>query len=268
MTPEQLARQYQQRYGAIRNRAQAAASLAWARTGGLTDGDADRLAEVVSRIVLSAELATTRLVRAFLQAQLDEDLDIDAELTTGAALRNGVDPLEVYRRPAVNARVAVALGHTFDEAMARAGQRASVLAQTDVALSQRAAISLATDATPRIVGYRRVLTGRSCAFCATASTQRYRRGELMPLHPRCDCSVAPMIGDRDPGHVINRPLLRQLKSAGNASGDPQYWKSRHLAVDADGTVHLPEIVVHEHGELGPYLQGAEHHFTGPDDLAA
>jgi hypothetical protein len=147
-------------------------------------------------------------------------------------------------------------------------QRVEQLAGTDVALAQREATVQAIDADERMVGYRRVLTGRSCAFCATASTQRYHRKQLMPLHSFCDCGVAPIFASSDPGQVINRPLLQSLKEAAKQDGQKDYWAARHVTVDEDGTVNLPKVTVREHGELGPVLTRAGDHFAGPTDVAA
>lgn len=66
-----------------------------------------------------------------------------------------------------------------------------------------------------VVGWRRVLVGPSCEWCALVSTQRYRSAESADFgHAKCDCTVAPIVGDADPGRVINRPLLRELKARG------------------------------------------------------
>jgi hypothetical protein len=117
----------------------------------------------------------------------------------------------------------------------------------------------------RIHFYRRVLTGRSCMFCATASTQRYRGSDLMPLHGRCDCAVAPIFGDEDPGQVINHQVLSKLKAKG-----PGYWKERGF-VDANGDPIEPgregPVAVRQHGELGPTLVDRHDHFDGPSVAA-
>jgi hypothetical protein len=105
----------------------------------------------------------------------------------------------------------------------------------------------------RLVGYRRVLTGRSCMFCAAAATKRYRKRDLMPLHARCDCSVAPIFPDSDPGDLLNEDLLRNLKERG-----PEYWKARGF-VDNEGRPLDPTRVPAALGravdtdELGPVL---------------
>lgn len=57
----------------------------------------------------------------------------------------------------------------------------------------------------RIVGWRRVLVGETCAWCQRVAAQRYRTKDtaLRVRHNRCDCEIVPIVGDSDPGRVIN-----------------------------------------------------------------
>jgi hypothetical protein len=36
-----------------------------------------------------------------------------------------------------------------------------------------------------------VNAGTGCEFCSEAADDRYAEGDLMPLHPGCQCSVEP-----------------------------------------------------------------------------
>lgn len=107
-----------------------------------------------------------------------------------------------------------------------------------------------------IVGYRRTLTGRSCMFCAAASTRIYRRGDLMPLHAHCDCGVAPVLIGADPAFALNAQVLSNLKAKGKA-----YWKQSGF-VDNDGNpidpTDVPESAAAsvDHPEVGPVLLAA------------
>ena len=166
----------------------------------------------------------------------------------GAAVRNGTTLEEVYGR-AVTAS-------TYNAAMARS--RVAEAASTSVQLAMRSAATGAMAGSSRIVGYRRVLTGVSCAFCAAASTRRYSRSDLLPLHRNCDCAVSPIIGNSDPGAVINSDLLDRMQ---DASHNPDYWNARHFIVTDAGRIVPPEVKVVDHGELGPTLVAAGHHFT-------
>jgi hypothetical protein len=101
----------------------------------------------------------------------------------------------------------------------------------------------------RIVGYRRVTDGNACRRCLLASTQRYHVGDLLPIHPRCGCTVVPIVGTTDPGHVIDEETLRRLND-GDLEG----------ARDAARRFN-EEVEIGDHGELGPVLQPAGAHPT-------
>jgi hypothetical protein len=63
-------------------------------------------------------------------------------------------------------------------------------------------------------------------------------------------------------------VLANIKEA-NAGKDTAYWNARHFTVDGQtGEVILPEVTVHEHGELGAVLADAAHSFTSAADIAA
>jgi len=274
------------------------AGALWDELGGLDDLAASRF---TSAATLLRE-QTTRDVSSLAVGYVTTTDSAAGHLTPAALqpilpnIRGGAPAPEVYQRAVVEARVRIANGATFDEAMAAGRARAVSTARTDVILANRAELSRAGLDRPWVVGYRRVLTGRSCAFCATASTQRYRSADLLPLHPSCDCDVAEIIGTEDPGHIINQGLLDELKAAGAADGRDQYWTGPYV-VDESGTVRhkvvtqqrgpdgarllgpdgqpirkvsagqpvRPEVV--QHGELGATLTDARHATTTPADLA-
>lgn len=151
---------------------------------------------------------------------------VSRDEVTGEGLR-GVDPREVYRRPAVTLYTALAAGVPFREAVNRGLTRALDIAQIDMQLARTHTVAKST----RISSYRRTLSGlENCELCATASTHRYYRGDLMPIHGRCDCGVMPVF-----------------------AGDPE-------------PEPLSGVEIHNHGELGPVLTVPGQHFTGPDDI--
>jgi hypothetical protein len=197
-------------------------------------------------------------------------------------IRGGASARDVYMRSVYQARRQIAAGKTFDEAMASGRARAQQTAATDVSLANRQTIADAGPLRPWVVGYRRVLTGVSCALCAAASTQRYRRADLAPIHPACDCDVAELIGTHDPGRVINQRLLDDLRSAGKGGAGNYYDRDAPYIVDADGRVVTRRLErdadgrervvagdevlagVHEHGELGRTLVNRRHEVTDFD----
>lgn len=274
--PELLIAAYGARYDQARAAASAAVGQLWDAVGGLDDQAADEFVRQAVTIVLGAERTTASLTAAYLSQLIAElastppaPARLDLATVTGRALR-AAPPAEVYARPVVTARKAIAEGRSLVEALAAGRARATSTAATDVALAHRAAAVAVMAGDDRVVGYRRVLTGRSCALCATASTQRYHRHTLAPIHAHCDCRVAPLVGDQDPGQVINDDLLDRLREAGGS----RYWRQRGVTVDEHGHLVVGddgrrlEVATKEHGELGPVLVDRDHHFSGEGDLAA
>jgi hypothetical protein len=236
---QRLSLAYRRDYSALLERVDAAVVRAW-RALANVDGDAaERFAAAAAALVAGFQAQAANLAALFVVFQIAALLDappgspprIPPGELTDEALR-GVPGLEVYRRPVVAARSALARGEPWSAAMAAGEAAAAGYGRTDVALAQRHAARTVLDADQRVVGYRRVLTGRSCVLCATASTQRYRTDELLPIHTHCDCTVAPIVGTFDPGRVINRELLAELKDAGGS----RYWQARGISVDEDGAI--------------------------------
>ncbi len=187
---------------------------AWTAYADLDDVSAGRFEAAATTIVGGAQRRTTSLAAGLMQAN-DRILGQTAKLEIPVPeIRNGIPLAEVYHRSIVTARVAVSKGTPYAAAMAQGRARAVQTAKTDVILTNRGAMDSGKDGRPWVVGYRRTLTGKSCAFCATASTQRYKRADLQPIHPACDCGIAEIFGREDPGQIINRDLLDDLKAEG------------------------------------------------------
>lgn len=221
--------------GLLRDAAGATVGQVWDDLGSYDEADVSRFLERATPVVAATQTQAAVLTDAYVAAEAGRPpLGVDPAIVAGAAVRAGTPPEEVYRRPFVQVWKALAEGTDWTDAIAAARARVSAVAETDVQLSMRAAMADISARDGRIVGYRRVLTGKSCGLCALASTQRYHKGELAPIHARCDCSVAPIFGNRDPGRVLNRRVPR---------ADPA------------------EVAVHEHGELGPVLAVAGQQFT-------
>lgn len=276
----------------------------WDTFAGLDDVAAAQFEAAASVVIDTAKRQTSTLAVAYMNAN-DRLGGFPASglVPVLPEIRNGVPVAEVYHRSIVEARARVANGATFEEAMASGRARAVSTARTDVSLANKGEMARGGELRPWVVGYRRVLTGRSCAFCATASTQRYKSADLLPLHPSCDCDVGEIFGTEDPGHIINGDLLGELKKAGREDGRPNYWQGPYV-VDADGSIRyrrveklldadgkpirLPgpasgggrrgyatkttagdrvKVEVVDHGELGPMLTDAKHATTTAPELA-
>jgi hypothetical protein len=113
------------------------------------------------------------------------------------------DAAEVYQRPFGALGGQLAQGAELEVALRSARGALSRLVRTDMQLAQTHAAQEWMVDEPRVVGYERVLgPGDNCPLCMAASTRRYYREDLMPIHERCACTVAPVFGD--PG-ALSRP---------------------------------------------------------------
>lgn len=196
---------------------------------------------------------------------------------TDEVLRNGPSAQEVYRRPFVELYTALSSNQLLRTAVERGAVRAASIAETDIQLASRQAGLKQRQSNNNIVGYRRVLTGsENCALCAIASTQRYTRNNLKPIHPGCDCGEEPLYGDFDPGQVIDFEGLESLHEAlqGQLSVNDRDARSAGIGkfVDYKDETRLADftdiIVTREHGEYGPTLTWRNQQFTGPADIPA
>lgn len=215
---------------------------AYGREGLLTDNTAAaRFADHAAELSAGAQLEAIALADASMAQMLEDILDepvdpLGVTVDLDQLRRNNGTRADVYRRATATARRAHRAGATEAEAIAAGARAAEQLAATDVSLAHRQGSLAAVEAhhTKRgIVGYRRVLTRESCSLCAAAATQRYRVGDLAPIHTGCDCGWAPIFGDSDPGRIINTDLLARLQSA---SGEGDYWRDRNLRIRPDGTI--------------------------------
>lgn len=226
-----------------------------------------------------AQRAMATLTNAYLNQAIGRPVTpINFDLVTGVALRNGeVKPSTLYSRPVVSMRTALAQGKTLGEAEAIGRKRLIDISGSDLQLAKtHTSREVLTDAVqnPRrgpsqgVVGFRRVLSdrGNHCAMCILASTQRYHSFDLMPMHPGCQCSVAPIIGETDPGQVLDEEAVKRVHEViARDLGRKYVAPSGRAGSTRAGELDYRDIViVNNHGELGPVLGVRGQNFTGPD----
>lgn len=274
-----LAERYRDALIDVRKRVSARVERNWRTLGSWDQADVDRFLAATLPVVDAGQRRTISLTDAYLaRATRTRAVGLPVDDLVGAAVRNGAEPAVVYTRPFVQLWSALSDGARFMDAMNAAGVRAAQSASTDVSLSMRASADAFQVASPaqatgpaesKIIGWERVIDPDACAFCATASTQRYKSANLDPLHANCQCGIAPVFRENDRAiRDFNRQVLRNIKDA-NAGQSGNYWQARHFRVDGQtGEVILPEVAVHEHGELGAVLADAAHDFTGPAQIPA
>lgn len=255
----------------LRRNLDAALARRWQSMDSWRDADMSRLLKDVLPLVSAAERQMVDLTIAYIGSVESavagkpfRPATPRYQFLSGAALR-GVEPTEVFMRPQMVVNFQLSKGKTLTDAAAAGQRRLRSLAATNVQLAKRDTVA----AHGKGSFYRRVLTGaENCALCVIASTQRYRRGQLAPIHPGCDCGIEEII-DAQPAHVIDSTLLeathteiaaqlvRTDRSAFDLGIDKRDASGRPLSDFTD------LIVTRQHGELGPVLAWRRDHFRGP-----
>lgn len=260
---------------AVRARVLAFVAATWFGLGSWNVPDVERFIALVLPFVLGGQRTIASLTDSYLAllaaralGGVPEPVGVDTLLVTGAALRNGTDPELVYRRGGAEVWAALEAGEPLNVAVERGAARLASVTSTDLQLAKThtARQVLAQQPADRQpTGYVRTLEGpSSCGFCALASTRLYHVEELLPIHPACDCDVAPYYGD--PQLVVDPHQLERIhKLAADFFGT-----SRASGVDrGSGAFDYHDfVIVHEHGELGPVLARKGQHFAGPEAASA
>ncbi|WP_327379454.1 hypothetical protein [Streptomyces sp. NBC_01212] len=240
-------------------------SRAWADLGSWRDGDVRRFERTTLPVLLAGQRRVASLTATYLEQLYREidgsgpRVDLDFDKVTGRALRD-VDPEDVYRRPFKEIWNALDRDVAFDIAFERGTHRLETIAKTDLQLARTHTVQEVGSQMPAFTYTVRELQGEyDCALCMIASTQRYHKRDLAPIHPGCDCLVKLVTADEDPGQVIDEEKLERIHD---------------LVEDALGTFdrggravdYRKIIIANEHGEIGPVLGFAGQRFTGPDDI--
>lgn len=217
----------------------------------------DEFLELVIPLVEASREASVETTLSYMALQL-ESLGLDLGATPDLSdlnIRNGVSVEEVYGRPHKVVWTKLSEGVPFDLARDYGAERVRQLAETDLQLSHTNTSRRLLADRNDIVGFRRVPTGDyTCALCLIASTQRYRKFDLMPIHPGCDCRVAPIVSDEPTDQVIDRDLLESLHTA----VEDMFGFSDRSGRKVD---YRKLLVVKDHGEYGPTLAKSGNKFT-------
>lgn len=239
--PSSLALAYQRRHALLALDAARAVGRAWGEP-------AAEFARTAAAIDAGSHAQAVALADAYMAMVLGESpMGVDP-----GTVGRQVDRKELWERPAKHARMA----HSTAVGLIYAQQ----LVRTNVQLAARDTWHQWTAGNERVGGYRRVLgAGKNCELCITASTQRYHRDDLQPIHSSCGCTTEPISEPVTARIVDGRPL--SVGEVDDSTRDA--LESAGLAVE-----DLPPVVVRQHGELGPVLTDARHAWTGPEDLAA
>lgn len=262
---------YQAAVEQVRARLSRVADTVWAGLGSYRDADIDRLVRLVVPHVRAGQVQVANLTAAYFRA-LGAAAPVDAAVVTGG---RGVPAEDVYRRPGTTVYTELAQGKPVGDAIAAGGERLLSLVMTDLQMAKvrQAQRSLSSAG---VAAFRRVLTGReNCALCVIASTQRYHRGDLLPIHPGCDCSVDTLPKGWDPdAQVIDQNLLDLTHDTIAAKIGRSELSARDLGLgktDSRGrpiSDYTDLIATRTHGEYGPTLAWRDENFTSKADIPA
>lgn len=258
----------------VRTRIIAVAERTWRGLGSYRDADFDRmLASLIPRVE-SAQQKVSNLTDAYIRKQALAEFGTARDgAVFNASTRNlrGVDAETVYHRPFASTYTALSSGKAVQAAIADGERRLVDIVSSGVQLSKTHSAANALEKS-KFTKFMRTLTGReNCAMCTIASTQRYHRGDLLPIHPGCDCGVKPFVVDPgDDYQIINESLLESVHDQiASKLGDSDRG-ARLLGTGKFEKHQISEytdlILTREHGELGPVLTWRTDKFTGSKEI--
>jgi hypothetical protein len=257
---ESLTRAYHRLTGITTNTAGQLASDAFNNLGSWRTEDIPRFIETVLPGMDNAKRTMANYTAGYYgkiaadERQAFKPVSVPQSQLVTQALRNGTTAEMIWERPFKEMWTELSKGKDFSTALQAGARRAEWTARTEIELAKRQAGLSVRDGNTNIVGYLRTLSGsENCGLCYLASTQRYRRGDLLPIHPGCDCGETPIYGNTDVGQVIDEQTLSATHEA---------VVERFGKFDASGReIDYRKITIVNHTELGPYLTVQGHDFT-------
>lgn len=257
----------------LRRRLEADLVGMWRRLGSYDRPDIDRYAQRAAVAVTAAQRRMGTLTEVYLTRReaLARGVNlrpqpVPASLITDEAIR-GVPAVDVYRRTGPTVWMALSAGTAYRQAVALGEKRALKMAVTDVQLAHTH--TAAWSGQRRGVRYfrRELESSAPCGKCVVASTQRYKQGNLLPIHPGCWCSVSEIYADVDPGQVIRPERLERVHQLLEEQFGARSASAGEFATVRDRVISYNDVLVtHQHGELGPVLGVRGHDFTSAADL--
>ncbi|HEY4267518.1 MAG TPA: hypothetical protein VGM94_04930 [Galbitalea sp.] len=245
----------------------------WVNSPNYYDADIDTMVAHLTPVVQAGQMQQAYLANAYSSQYANANgvawrstpVDYDSIINY-----RGIAPDVVYRRPAVQTYTALSRGVDYDAAIAQGLSRLLSIVLTDLEQSANRQAQAALD-NSGFEYFERVLTGaENCAFCVIASTQVYHRGNLLPMHPGCDCKTRGLKSNRNPGNVVDPDLLESTHQAIIQKFGGTDYGARDLGLGKFSQSNLSDftdlIVTNTHGELGPVLGWRGDNFTGPSDL--
>jgi hypothetical protein len=123
-------------------------------------------------------------------------------------------------------------------------ERLNKIVQTNLQMAQRSQMLTTMAGSQGVIGYRRIihpeLAGEgTCGLCIAAADRHYHKGELLPIHPGCHCTVLPETRSYDP-HSINEDDFSKIYTDAGGTSAEQLRATRYR--------------IDQHGEIGPVIR--------------
>lgn len=208
--------------------------------------DPEPFTRAILPVLEGAQLQTAALTDAYLSALLSEALGgpvpvLGLAATEVTELRAGTTMVEAYARPLHTVWYQQSKGMDLAQALRLGLGRAEHMATMDIQLARTHAASAILQESGAVTGYQRVLSGtENCDLCSLAAKNEYKTSELMPVHTKCDCTVAPVVEGRSLVQDTN-----QQRSTLNPEAE--------RVQDNGETTKRVAVGVEAHSELGPVL---------------
>lgn len=245
----ELTRRYQQELRRTRSTVADHLERQWRALPDHRDDRIDPFLNTVLPVVRAGQARAVALTSAYLsqKTKLSNPIGLDTDRLIGAAVRNGIDPADVYKRPFVTTWSSIEkIGYAL--AIEKGLSRLRSTAEMDIAMSARDALlsfgeafNSAGGSGSRIVGWVRVADPACCDFCQMLDGVRTGPSEPQPLHNNCGCTADPIEVDSSNASGID--------SANLTPGDT-----------------VEQVRIEEHGEMGPLITDKADDFTSFADL--
>lgn len=191
---------FQRQLATLRSRTGERSRDAWDQLGSWDRADIERFERSTAPLFRAARRASVNSSAGYYQ------LVTDTAVTVGelAILPQIEAPFHAYWS-------ALKDGSMWADALAVGAARAEAVGTDLITGASREVASLASQR--GVVGWRRVLTGVSCEWCGTVAQQRYKTVDSATFgHDHCDCIVAPIYAESDPGQRINAEHVSTVAS--------------------------------------------------------
>lgn len=191
-------------------------------------------------IVQAGQVRAVSLTDAFVSKQIGQKpIGLDLTKLTGAAVRNGVSPEEVYTRPFTTVWTSIdKIG--FQESVLKGLARLMSTGAMDVAMSGRDAKVAYALLDEQITGWTRVADPGCCDYCQMLDGVTTGPAEPQPLHNNCGCDAVANYGKASTTEISSLSAGAEFGSA----------------------------LIEQHGELGLVITDKNYEFTGIKDLPA